>query len=82
MGYNKKVIVFLKTSVIAILVFLSNQVKAQEPRYIFLNSAPGRTFTVAKPSTFNRKFFDDVVKKVNASPNNKMKLGISVLFDF
>ena len=68
---------------IIFFISISLQIEAQEkPRYIFLNSAPGRTFTIAKPSTFKRKFFEDAVNKVNASPNNKLKLGISVLFDF
>lgn len=78
-----KLIGFWVTSIVTILFFGCYELNAQDkPRYIFLNSAPGRTFTVAKPSTFNRKFFDDVIKRINASPNKKIKLGISVLFDF
>lgn len=59
------------------------QVKAQQlPRYIFLNSAPGKNFSVAKPATFTRKFFDDVLKKTDIPVNDKMRLGISAIFDF
>ncbi|HXI01044.1 MAG TPA: hypothetical protein VNI52_12310 [Sphingobacteriaceae bacterium] len=79
----KEAIVFWGSCVLAILFFGCYPIKAQEqPKYIFLNSVPGKTITVAKPSTFNRKFFDDIIQRVDATPNSKIKVGISVLFDF
>ena len=58
-------------------------VKAQEPtRYIFINLAPGKHWKVAKPSTFSREAIDNVVKKIDAPDNKKLRIGISYIFDF
>jgi hypothetical protein len=66
-----------------ICVVVVSQLKGQsQTRYIFLNTMPGKTFMVARPSTYNRKFFEDVIQKVNAPVNSKMRLGISAIFDF
>lgn len=54
----------------------------EKSRYIFLNAVPGVTFKVGRPSTFTRKFFDEVTRRVAPVQNQKMRLGVSVLFDY
>lgn len=72
-----------KYVVLILLLFCLNRAEAQNhPKYIFINSAPGRNWTVKKPSTFNRKIFDEVLKTIDAPINNNLKVGISFIFDF
>ena len=74
---------FYKKYFFICVVFVFSQLKGQtQAKYIFLNTMPGRSLTVAKPSTYNRKFLVDVIKKVNAPVNSHMRLGISAIFDF
>jgi hypothetical protein len=74
---------FYKRYFFVCVVFVFFQLKGEtQTRYIFVNTMPGRSLTVAKPYTYNRKFFNDVIKKVDASVNPKMRLGISAIFDF
>ena len=76
MNYRKGLIVLS-------FVFGLLQLKAQEPpKYIFINSAPGRHWAVGKPGTFSRKVFDEVVNKIDAPQNKKIRIGISCIFDF
>jgi hypothetical protein len=66
-----------------VVVFCFFEVTAQKQiRYIFINSAPGANWTVKKPSTINRKLFDEVISTINAPANNKLKVGLSFIFDF
>jgi hypothetical protein len=58
-------------------------VKAQEAtRYIFINSAPGRHFKVARPQTFTREVFDEITTKIAAPENKKLRVGVSCIFDY
>lgn len=54
----------------------------QLPRYIFINTAPNMKWSVAKPSSFQRKTMEEIVKEVKAPKNEKMRLGISFIFDY
>ncbi|MBC7654225.1 MAG: hypothetical protein H7098_07110 [Oligoflexus sp.] len=72
-----------KYIVLILFNFIFLKINAQElPRYIFINSAPGRNWTVKKPCTINRRVFDEVLNTINAPYNNKLKVGISFIFDF
>ncbi|HVK96404.1 MAG TPA: hypothetical protein VM368_01245 [Flavisolibacter sp.] len=74
---------FQKSLLIIFFVAVAAAVSAQEQaRYIFLNLAPGRNFKVGKPTTFNKKVFDDVAEKFQVKKSQKLQLGISVIFDF
>jgi hypothetical protein len=71
-------------TVLILFLFLSCfAARGQErPQYIFLNTAPGRSFKVGRPSTYTIRFFDDLKKKLPTRANKKMMLGVSALFDF
>ncbi|MEJ7911804.1 MAG: hypothetical protein WKF70_01520 [Chitinophagaceae bacterium] len=74
----------LRQSVFLLLLILGVlPAQAEEPpRYIFVNAVPGKAFKIGRPSSFNRKFFDDVIRKIDAPLNTKLRVGISVLFDY
>jgi uncharacterized protein YfaQ (DUF2300 family) len=74
----------LKKGLIAltfIVGFLQSEAQEQ-PRYIFINSAPGRHFSIARPATITREVFDIVTHRINAPANPKLRVGISAIFDY
>ncbi len=54
----------------------------EPPRYIFVNAVPGKAFKIGRPSTVTRKLFDSIAGKIDAPLNLKLRVGISVLFDY
>lgn len=75
--------IFRKAALVIILKFCVLHVQAQEEtKYIFLNSAPGKQWKVGKPQTFTRALFDKVIKSIDAPENNKIRVGISFIFDY
>lgn len=66
----------------AFLLGCSTLKSQEDVKYIFVNSAPGNHFKVGRPSTFTRKVFDDITTKIKAPDNKKLRLGVSVIFDF
>jgi hypothetical protein len=74
---------YKKGIVATVFVFAILQLKAQErPRYIFINSAPNRHWTVSKPATFTRSIFDRIINKMDAPVNQKLRVGITCIFDY
>lgn len=72
-----------KYIVLILFNFCFLKINGQElPKYIFINSATGVNWSVKKPGTINRQVFDEVLNSINASHNNKLKVGISFVFDF
>lgn len=61
----------------------ADAVNGQEPvKYIFLNTMPGNPFKTGKPKTITGKLFKEITGKIDAPENPKMRLGISIIFDY
>ncbi len=68
--------------IIGLLPIITQGHSQEQPKYIFINSAPNRIWSVTKPSTFSRKHIDEIIQKINAPENKNLRVGISYIFDF
>jgi hypothetical protein len=74
---------YISRTILFFSLFISISVSGQvQPHYIFINTAPGKSYKVGKPSTFTPAIFNEIKQKINAPVNAKMQLGISVIIDY
>lgn len=64
-------------AVLAAMVFLG---QPDEPRYFFVNNAPGVVWDQQRPESISRAFFDDVRNAVHAPDNEDLRLGVSFIW--
>jgi len=53
---------------------------AEPPQYLFFNIAPASPWNQAKPETFTRAMFDEVIRVLHVTNNPRLKVGLSYLF--
>ncbi|GAA4317498.1 hypothetical protein [Compostibacter hankyongensis] len=75
-------ILIKKAATVLLLLTFCTALQAQSSRYIFVNTAPGRSWSVAHPSTFNRQIIDEIIEGVGTRGNAELRVGISFVFDF
>jgi hypothetical protein len=54
--------------------------QASEPRYIFVNNAPGVVWDQNRPESITRAMFDDIRDTVRAPENPQLRLGVSFVW--
>lgn len=65
-----------------LLLLLALHSADTDPRYVFVNHAPGVEWNAGNPDSFTRKGMDEIVGTINAPQNEAMRLGVSFVFDF
>lgn len=70
--------VFLPAALLLLAVDARSE--TARPRYVFFNQAPGIVWNQAKPESFTREGFDDVVRTLNAPENPSLRIGVSFMF--
>ena len=54
--------------------------QASDPRYIFVNNAPGIVWDQNRPESITRAMFDDIRDTVRAPENPQLRLGVSFVW--
>jgi hypothetical protein len=52
------------------------------PRYVFINKAPGIEWNAGVAETFTRAGFDEIANTLAVTPRDDLRLGVSFVFDF
>jgi hypothetical protein len=53
-----------------------------EPRYVFINRAPGLVWDAGNPVSFQAEHFEEIVDAIDAPENPALRVGVSFCFDF
>ncbi|MHB0954914.1 MAG: hypothetical protein ACYC0X_00905 [Pirellulaceae bacterium] len=65
------------------LLWLAAGTTEPEPRYVFINKAPGAEgWSAGVPESFARAGFDEITRAIDPPDNPALRLGISFVFDF